>query len=305
MGILNAIFGPRLRLPRDQVTRVSRAVRKRAKENVEGMQKVLDVLGAMPGIADITQTKKVPAGFYERVEVLLANYDAFADEARRTLDADELPRAGTPEGVGACYAAPMGVFGVEALNIYRQIRTWKDFPTLAQTLGQAAEAQMKEIQNRHKGKDPEKIRLTGKAVQHGRMAYATSGEPCPFLDRNKRKCRLGDARPIACRMHHIKTDPTWSNPQHPEHGNVKAVNIRLPIRQQVGLQQIDKRMGLGVSPFLFVGVLQLLQIADGELLQEVGEAPRRMQEDGRVAQRANRNVKHAKKFKKGKKGKKR
>jgi Fe-S-cluster containining protein len=306
MGILNAIFGPRLRLPRDQVTRVSRAIRKRAKENVDGMQKVVDEIGAMAGIADIAQLKKLPRGFYERVEVFLANYDAYADEARRSLGAEDKPRAGTPEGVGACYAAPMGVFGPESLNIYRLIRTWSDFPTLAQKLGEAAEAQMKEIQSRHKGKDAEKIRLTGKAVQRGRMAYATQGEPCPFLDRNKRRCRLGDARPIACRMHHISTDPAWSNPQHPEHGKVKAVNIRLPIRQQVGLQQIDKRMGLGLSPFLFVGVLQLLQLSDGELLQEVGEAPRRMGQDGRVAQRANRNVKHAKKFKKGKgkKGKK-
>jgi hypothetical protein len=63
-------------------------------------------------------------------------------------------------------------------------------------------------------------------------------------------------------------------------------------------------MGLGLSPFLWVAVLQLLQLADGELLHEAGEAPRRMQQDGRVAQRANRNVRHAKKFKKGK-GKKR
>ena len=42
-------------------------------------------------------------------------------------------------------------------------------------------------------------------------------------------------------------------------------------------------------------------------MPEVGEAPRKMQQDGRVAQRANRNVKHAKKFQKGKgttKGKK-
>ena len=44
-----------------------------------------------------------------------------------------------------------------------------------------------------------------------------------------------------------------------------------------------------------------LQLAEGALIQEVGEAPIKMQQDGHVAQRANRNVRHAKKYqKKGK-----
>ncbi len=264
------------------------------------MQKAIDEIGAMPGLADIGQTKKVPKGFSERVEVLLAHYDKYAERAREELGIADLPRAGTPEGVGACYAAPMGVSGVEAINIYREVRTWKDFQAVAQRMGELAEMQMKDIQSLHKGKDPEKIRLTGKAVQKGRVHFARRGEPCPFLDRNKRRCRLGELRPVVCRMHHIATDPQWSNPQHPEHDKVQAKNLRLPIRQQVALQQIDKRMALQLSPFLYVGTLQLLQLTEGELIQEVGEAPRRMQQDGRVAQRANRNVKHAAKYKKGK-----
>ncbi|MCA9684463.1 MAG: hypothetical protein KC457_19875, partial [Myxococcales bacterium] len=75
-------------------------------------------------------------------------------------------------------------------------------------------------------------------------------------------------------------------------------------RSQASLAQIDKRMELGLSPFLYASVLQLLQLGEGELLQEVGEAPRPMQQDGRVAQKANRNVKHAKKFQKDSKKKK-
>jgi Fe-S-cluster containining protein len=303
MGILSAIFGPRIKLPRDQTTKVPRAVKKRAREHIDGMQKAIDEIGAMPGIADVGQTKRLPRGFSERVEVLLAHYDQYADEARNALGIGDLPRAGTPEGVGACYAAPMGVSGVEALAIYRLVRTWNDFQTVAQRMGELAELQMNDIQALHEGKDPEKIRATGKPVQQGRVDFSRRGEPCPFLDRNRRKCRLGDAKPIVCRMHHIATDPAWSNPQHPRHGDVKAKNIRLPIRQQVALQQIDKRMALQLSPFLYVNLLQLLQLAEGELIAEVGEAPRKMQQDGRVAGRANRNVKHAAKFKKGKKGK--
>ena len=44
-------------------------------------------------------------------------------------------------------------------------------------------------------------------------------------------------------------------------------------------------------------------LQEGQPIQEVGEAPQRMQQDGQVAQKANRNVKHAAKFKKKKKKK--
>jgi hypothetical protein len=74
-------------------------------------------------------------------------------------------------------------------------------------------------------------------------------------------------------------------------------NIRIPIRKQAALQQLDKRMSLGLAPFMYAGVLQLLELAQGELIPETGEAVQRMGQDGRVQQRANRNVKHAKKFK--------
>jgi len=73
------------------------------------------------------------------------------------------------------------------------------------------------------------------------------------------------------------------------------------MKVQVLLTQLDKRMLLQNSPFLPAGVLQMLELGQGQVIQEVGEAPLRLQQDGSVAQRANRNVKHAKKFQKGKK----
>ena len=62
-------------------------------------------------------------------------------------------------------------------------------------------------------------------------------------------------------------------------------------------------MNLELSPFLYAAVLQLLQIAEGQQINEAGEAPARMQQDGAVARPANRNVAHAKKFQKKKKKK--
>jgi Fe-S-cluster containining protein len=304
LNFLAALFGPRVKLPRDRVTRIPRRARKKAQEHVDTMQRIVDELSGLPGIADVTKTKRLPRGFYERVDDMLTAYDRYVEAVRAELGIEDAPVAGTPEGTGACYAAPFGITGPEALAIYREIRTWRDFPQVAQRLGELAEQQFKDIQSRHTGKDPEKIRMTSKAAGQGRKAFAERGEPCPFLDVNKGRCRIWDRRPMSCRMHHIVGDPELADPQHERHAEVEVVNIRVPVRPQVALSQIDKRMALGLSPFVYASVLQLLQLADGELLQEVGEAPQRMQQDGRVVQKANRKVKHAKKYQKKKRKKK-
>ena len=303
LDFLAALFGPRVKLPRDRVTRIRRRVRKKAQEHTDAMQRIVDEISGMPGIADVGSTKRLPRGFYERVDDLLAVYDQYLAVVGDELEVRDAARPGTPEGQGACYAAPFGVSGIESLAIYREIRTWKDFPQVAQQLAQLGEQQFKDIQAGHKGSDPEKIRMTSKTAGEGRQKFAERGEPCPFLS-TKGRCRIWDKRPMNCRMHHIKGDAELADPQHEHHVDVEVVNIRPPVRPQVALQQIDKRMNLNISPFMYAAILQLLQLGDGQLLQEVGEAPQRMQQDGRVVQKANRNVKHAKKNQKKNKKKK-
>ncbi|PRP90317.1 Flagellin N-methylase [Enhygromyxa salina] len=306
LNFLAALFGPRVKLPRDRVTRISRRARKKAQEHIDTMQKIVDELSGLPGIADVTKTKRLPRGFYDRVDDMLTAYDRYVEAVRAELGVSDAAVPGTPAGKGACYAAPYGVSGPEALAIYREIRTWKDFAQVAQRLGELGEQQFKDIQAGHTGKDPEKIRMTSKAAGLGRKTFAERGEACPFLDQGKGRCRIWDRRPMTCRMHHITGDAELADPRHERHAEVQVVNIRVPVRPQVALSQIDKRMALGLSPFLYASVLQLLQLGEGQLLQELGEAPQRMQQDGRVVQKANRNVKHSKKnLKKKKKKKKR
>ena len=300
LNFLAALLGPRVKLPRDRNSRISRRARKRAREHAETIQRIVDEISGLPGIADVTKTKRLPKGFYARVEDLHTAFDRYAAEIRDELGIGDAAVPGTPAGKGACYAAPFGVNSIEALAIYREVRPWRDFPQVAQELGALGEQQFKDIQAGHKGGDPEKIRMTSKAAGEGRKLFAERGEPCPFLNEDKGRCRIWDRRPITCRMHHIVGDPELADPRHERHVQVDVVNIRLPVRSQASLAQIDKRMELGLSPFLYASVLQLLQLGEGELLQEVGEAPRRMQQDGRVVQKANRNVKHSKKNQKKK-----
>ena len=300
LDFIAALFGSRIKLPRDRVTRIPRAARKAAQAHADAMYKAVEKLSALPGIADVSKLKRLPKGFFEQVETFQAAHDRYIESVRSTMKIDDAAPAGTPEGKGACFAGPFGVSGPEALLIYRTIRTWKDFPQVAQKLGELGEQQFKDIQALHTGKDPEKIRMTSKAAGLGRKQFAERGEPCPFLDPNKGRCRIWDVRPACCRMHLTRGDKSLADPRHERHAEVQVVNLRIPIRAQVSLTQLDRRMALGLSPFAYASQLQLLQLADGQLIQEVGEAPQRMQQDGRVLEKANRNVAHAKKFQKAK-----
>ncbi len=306
--LLGVLFGPRLRLPRDQITRPSRKARKAAKVSIDQMQAALDRLSALPGIADIKESKRLPRGFSEAVTELHSAYDEYSETVRKFLPGGlDAKRPGEPGGCGACYAAAMPVMGVEAIAIYREIRPWRDFPKIAQALADQGEQQIKDIQSLHTGKDPEKMRMAGKAVQQGRVNYAKRLVPCPMLDEGKQRCRIWDKRPVCCRMHLPRTEEATTRPDHEGWPKaVKAHNLRLPVKQQVTVRQLDKRLALELNPFLAASILQLAQIAEGQLIPEVGEAPRKMQQDGQIARKANRNVKHAKKNQKGKgKGKKR
>lgn len=304
LGLLGALFGPRVRLPRDHVTRAPRSARKAAKAEIQALQASLDKLSGLPGVADIKGNGRVPRGFYEAVEEMHAAYDAYVAIARKFLPiAEDVKQPGEPGGTAACYSGPM-VHGVEALAIYREARTWRDFQSVAKTMGELGEQLFNQIQANHTGKDPEKIRMSGKAVQSGRIALAKQMHACPLLDESKERCRVWDKRPISCRMHFPKGDAELHRPDHAEWPKgAKAFNLRLPVKQQVTMQQLDKRLALELSPFLYASVLQILQLAEGGLIQEIGEAPVKVQQDGHVAQRANRNVRHAKKFQKKGKGK--
>jgi len=297
-GFLGDLFSRGKRLPADQVTRTSRTARKAAAASIQGMQAVLDQLGALGGIADIKENRRVPRGFFALVKSLYGHYDQFeATVSKHMPIPPDGKRPGEPGGTNACYAAPLGVHTIEALNIYRTARSFRDFPELARRLGELGEAQFKEIQVGYKGKDPQKIRMGGRAVREGRLNFARKLEPCPFLDQEHERCRIWDQRPLVCRMQHPTTPPEWSRPDHAKYpAGVRSLNVRPPVRVQVALAQLDKRTMLQTSPFLYAGVLQVLELSQGQVLHEVGEAPMRLQQDGSVAQRANRNVKHAKKF---------
>lgn len=302
LEFLAALFGPRLKLPSDQVTRLPGAAKKAAAPHAAAIGETLNKISGLPGIADMKTSKRLPRGFTPLVKELLHHVDAYHDALRSSMGLEGVKRPGEPGGCNACYTAPVGVSGIEAINIYRVARPWSDFGEVVRKLVEYAQEQYKDVQSGSTSKDPDKVRFGGKAVQNGRLAFAKKMHACPMLDVSAQKCRIWSERPIACRLHHPTTPPENSKPDHPDFPKgVRAKNLRLPVRSQVTLQQLDKRLGLDLSPFLYASVPQIVQLVDGQQLAEVGEAPTRVQQDGSVARPANRNVAHAKKFQKQRK----
>ncbi len=302
LEVLKSLFGRRIRLPRDVVTRVPRAARKAAEPQVAAIQAAIDAIAALPGLADVATTKKLPKGFFAGVQALTAAYDGYIAAVVKVVPGlAGAARPGTPEGWQACYEQPVGVTGVEGLAIYRASRPWKDFGPVAQELARLGEQQFKDIQALHTGKDPDKISMTGTAVQQGRVEFAKRGELCPLLDGETHRCRAWDQRPFSCRMNHVLGDASAADPADPRWPKqVKVFNVRLPLRQMMALMQIEKRMLLTPAPFLNANILQWLQLAEGQQLCEVGEAPLRFAPDGQAPAKANRNRPGAKKFSKEK-----
>ncbi len=305
LEFLAALFGPRLKLPADQVTRIPGRAKKAAGPHTAAIQATLDKISGLPGIADMKDSKRLPRGAAALVKELLHHVDAYHDAVREIMGiGPDVKRPGEKGGTNGCIPAPLGVSAIEALHIYRTIRTWSDFPEMAKKLAALGEQQFKDIQAGVPGAAGDKVRVGGKAVQQGRVTFAKRMTPCAFLDGSTQRCRIWDQRPISCRSHHL-VDPPGGLPPSDEAWpkGVKAKNLRLPVRSQVALAQLDKRTALELSPFLYASVLQLLQLAEGHQFNEAGEAPTRMQQDGNVARPANRNVAHAKKYQKKKKKK--
>ncbi|MCA9662070.1 MAG: YkgJ family cysteine cluster protein [Myxococcales bacterium] len=280
LDFFRALFGRKRRLPIDRVTRAPRAVKKAAKAEIDNMQACLDKLGALDGIADIATTKRLPQGADALWREFLGHYDDYLKIAAEHMGLEEALRPGTPKGRDCCYVAPFAVTGLESLVIFRTVRLWRDFPQVAQRLAQAGEQLMKDVQSHHKGADPEQIKMTSPAITDGRLENAKRKIPCPLLDPQRGRCRVWEIRPLNCRGHFVTADAERVDPTREDYLELPAKNLRLPIHQQVAHIQLEKRLLLQITPFLYANLLVLLQLADGQTIPENGEAPVRFGPDG-------------------------
>lgn len=304
LSYLRLIFGRRHRVPRDQSKRPNAAARKLAQDAAHELSQTINALADLPNFADIAQTRAVPAGFYRQVQEIWTAYDAYAQRIREAMSWTQLHQAGQGEqGIQGCYAAPMGVSPAESFAIAKDIAAHPNAATLAKSLHERANMVLEDIQSQQSKPNSEKA--DPYALQKGRHRYHARGLPCPLLDEGNQRCIVFDKRPISCRMHHLGDPAKRARGTDPDHANAQIVNIRLPAKAQVAMtQHVDKRMGQ-ISPLLFAGVLQALELGQGQSVREVGQARQKVGRDGRLVARANRNVSGSKKNQKNKQKQKR
>lgn len=293
LSYLRLIFSRRYRVPRDKSQRPNRAARQASAAASATLTECINTIADLPGLSDLSRTKIVPAGFYRAVKSMWSAYDQYAQSLHESMGLGGLHPAGQGEGCNGCYGAPMGVSPAESLTIAQALAQRSDFAQLAQGLQDRAKILLEDIQAEQK--KPDAQRTDPYALQKGRHRYHARGLACPFLDEKNKKCTIREHRPMSCRMHYI-ADPTERvRGDHPEHNQAKVVNLRLPTKTQVAINQhIDKRMG-EISPLLFAGVLQAFELGQGQPVREVGQARQKTGRDGRLVARANRNVKGSKK----------
>lgn len=293
LSYLRLFFNRRFRVPRDKSTRPNRAAKKASSESEAAFTSSVTAIADLPGLSDLSRTKVLPQGFFRAVKSMWSAYDRYSQDLRKAMNWESMHPAGQGAGCSGCFDAPMHVSPAESLTIANSIATRPDFPKLAQALQDRAKQVLEDIHAEQKVKDPNKA--DPYALQKGRHRYYRRALPCPFLDSDKQKCTIHEIRPMSCRMHLIGDPAERVKGDHPEREQAEVVNIRLPARTQLSINQhIDKRMGQ-ISPLLFAGVLQAFELGQGQPVRERGQARQKTGRDGKVVAPANRNSKNSKK----------
>lgn len=296
LSYLRLFFNRRYRVPRDKSQRPSRAAQKACAQAQTDFAASIDAIADLEGLSDFTRTKLLPPGFFRNVRAMWAAYDRYADEVRENMGWDKLHQAGKGPGCDGCYGAPMGVSPAESFTIASAVAQRPDFPQLAQTLQARAQQVLEDIQAEQKS--PNATKTDPFALQKGRHRYHARGLACPFLDEAKRECSIHEIRPLSCRMHLLDEPTARVRGDHAEHDQAKVVNIRLPARTQLSINQhVDKRMG-EISPLMFAGVLQSFEMGQGQPAREKGQARQKTGRDGRLVAPVNRKTGKSKKSQK-------
>lgn len=293
LSYLRLFFNRRFRVPRDQSKRPSRAARKAGAQKEAEFTASIHAIADLPGLSDLGRTRVLPQGFFRAVRSMWSAYDRYANEIISNMGWGGMHPAGKGPGCDGCYAAPMSVSPAESFTIANAIASRPDFPQLAQALQDRAKLVLEDIQSQQKSPDINKADPF--ALQKGRHRYHARALPCPFLDEGQQKCSIYEMRPMSCRMHLLGEPTDRVRGDHPQHEQAQVVNIRLPAKTQLAVNQhVDKRMG-EISPLMFAGVLQAFEMGQGQPVREQGQARQKTGRDGRLVARANRNTKNSKK----------
>lgn len=249
MGLFGRI-GAAFRKPRPGEIRVSREAAARAAPMLKALETRLREAAALPGLDGFGRDHTLPRAFPDAVAAIYTAYDTFAEEL---IDAAALETTCAKGCTWCCNEVPTPVRGYELLEIYRRAQPTRRYRKVHKRCVELAGRFSAELERTSGGRAS--VKSDSEAFVAARLAYLAAGEPCAFLDRQRKTCTVYEVRPLACRMHFSLDEPAWCDPRDP--GEPRTPNLAPPEPLVDLMRRIDERLGIAVSPTMPQGFAEL------------------------------------------------
>jgi len=210
-------------------------------EQIAHMRARLETVRDLPGLDRFTQTRALPAAFFDQFNAALACFDRLIDFVLSYTGTT--PRVQCKKGCSnCCIDLVRGINTPEIINIYRFVRAWPDAKQVFEYHRESAELFMQILASKLKpgeaaygGDDPR--------VKDAHLEFNRLKRPCGFLDQQTGCCRIYPVRPIACRYFFSLDPPETCTPSHPRYVLRDTRTVHLPPEIHELILQIGQRLG--------------------------------------------------------------
>jgi Fe-S-cluster containining protein len=238
-----------------------------ARQHMAQMLGYLDAILALEGLEDFAKTKTLPTRLFALWVAALDCYDKYIEY----IISAEGWQISCRRGCSACcqHELARGVTALEAIAIYRYVRSWKDIETLYEHSGQnmvtfqqllAAEIQA----------DPRPLEPNDPRIVSAHLQYNQLQRPCAFLDQEQGVCRIYPVRPIVCRFFFNLSPAEWCVPTHEAYleRDTRGIDPHSVVKERI--DAINKRLGVRVLHFLAGAFVSIAgEVMEGQPLKQI------------------------------------
>jgi len=211
------------------------------RECVADMRRHLQAVRDLPELLQFTQTRALPAAFFEHYNAFLAAYDRLIDYVLK-YQGEERQIQCKKGCCNCCIDLVRGITTSEIINIYHHVRPWPDVKQIFEYHRDSAELftaiLLRKIRPGEPPPDPRDQRIAQAHIE-----FNLQNRPCGFLDRQTGCCRIYPVRPIACRYFFSFDPPDACTPHSEKYLTRRTRTVHLPEEIHVLLREIDRRCG--------------------------------------------------------------
>src|SRR3972149_4056280 len=230
----------------------------------EMLQHLEAILG-LPDLESFPKTKKLPAKLFDHLDSALGCYDRYINH----VIIAEKRQVSCYKGCSACgkYELARGITVLEAINIYRYVRSWPDIEDIYEQNGKNMvvfqQLLAKELSGHFELLQPDDPRIVD-----AHLKYNSLQRQCAFLDNEHGICRIYPVRPIVCRFFFSLSPVEICLPDHPAYHVRNAVGIDPSESVKESMVLICKRLQVGILNFLSGAFVSIAgDVMEGEPLK--------------------------------------